>query len=175
MTTRTLALLYGIFWLGFAVLSMMPGMVVPMSAGAPETRFDVMYGALFGMFPVNMTLTLIHLFMGAWGLAAYMGWNTPRTYAHVAAIVFAILGVLGLIPVVNTLWGVMPLHGHSTWLHLGAAALAAYVGWQAPIAAGERERRSPRGDRRQASRAPIAGERRQGLYDRRRSTYIPQA
>jgi hypothetical protein len=173
MTTRSLALIYGIFWLGFAVLSLMPGMVVPMSATAPETRFDVMHGALFGLFPVNMLLSLVHLFMGAWALAAFMGWHSTRTYARSAGVIFAALGVMGLIPGLNTLFGVMPLHGHDTWLHLASGAYAAFVGWRSAQETGERRRLQ--GDRRKASRAPVANERRQGLYDRRRSDYIPQA
>jgi hypothetical protein len=172
MTTRSLALIFGMFWLGFAVLSLMPGMVVPMPATEPETRFDVMHGALFGLFPVNMLLSVVHLFMGAWALAAFMGWHSTHTYARSAAVIFAVLGLMGLIPGLNTMFGVMPLHGHSTWLHLAAAAFAAFVGWRSPQAAGERRRG---GDRRRGSRAPIANERRQGLYDRRRSAYIPQA
>jgi hypothetical protein len=175
MTTRSLALIYGIFWLGFGVLSLMPGMVVPMRPGAPDTDFDVMHGALFGLFPVNLLLSLVHLYMGAWALAAFMGWHSTRTYARSAGMIFAALGVMGLIPGLNTLFGVMPLHGHSTWLHLAAAAFAAYVGWQAPHTAAEGERRARTGDRRKATRAPVANERRQGLYDRRRSDYIPQA
>ena len=173
MTTRSLALIYGIFWLGFAVLSLMPGMVMPMPATAPETRFDVMHGALFGLFPVNMLLSLVHLFMGAWALAAFMGWHSTRTYARSAGVIFAALGVLGLIPGLNTLYGVMPLHGHDTWLHLASGAFAAFIGWRGTQQAGERRRRQ--GDRRKASRVPVAHERRQGLYDRRRSDYIPQA
>jgi Domain of unknown function (DUF4383) len=171
MTDRSLSLIYGIFWLGFAILSMMPGIVAPMPATAPETRFDVMHGATFGLFPVNMLLILVHLFIGAWGLAAFMGWSRTRFYVRSAAIVLAALGVMGLVPGLNTVFGVMPLHSHDVWLHLAGAAVAAYVGWREPSG----ERRSRRRDRRTAARAPIANERRQGLYDRRRSPYIPQA
>lgn len=171
MTDRTLSLIYGIFWLGFAILSMMPGIVVPIPAGAPETRFDVMHGALFGLFPVNMLLTLVHFFIGAWGLAAFMGWSRTRVYVRSVAVILGALGVMGLLPGLNTLFGVMPLHGHDVWLHLASAAVAAYVGWREPSG----DRRRPAGDRRKASRAPIANERRQGLYDRRRSAYVPQA
>lgn len=171
MTSRSFALIYGAVWLGFAILSMMPGIVAPISADAPELGFDVMHGALFGLFPVNMLLTLVHLFMGAWGLAAFMGWSKPRLYVRSAAVIFAALGVMGLIPALNTVFGLMPLHGHDVWLHLASGAFAAYVGWSEQTG----ERRSRIGDRRKASRAPVANERRQGLYDRRRSAYIPQA
>jgi hypothetical protein len=145
---------------------MMPGFVVPLPASAPQTRFDVMQGALFGLFPVNMLLTLVHLAIGAWGLAASMGWSRPRFYARSAALLFAVLGVMGLVPGLNTLFGLMPLHGHDVWLHLATAAVAAVAGWRTHSG----ERRALAGDRRQAARVPIVNEneRRQGLYDRRR-------
>lgn len=51
--------------------------------------------------------------------------------ARTIAILFAVLAVMGLFPRLDTLFGLMPLHGHDIWLHAGTAALAAYVGWYA--------------------------------------------
>jgi hypothetical protein len=171
MNSRNLALIFGIVYLGLAILGMMPGVVTPIPPGAPQLRFDVMYGALFGLFPVNMLLTLVHLMMGAWGLGAFMGWSQTGFYARSAAMIFGVLGVIGLVPALNTLFGLMPLYGHDVWLHLATAAVAAFVGWRQETG----ERRNLAGERRRASRAPIANERRQGMYDRRRSDYIPTA
>jgi hypothetical protein len=171
ITARSLALIFGIAYLGIAILSMMPGIITPMPADTPPLRFDVMHGMLLGLFPVNMLLTLVHLAMGAWGLGAFMGWSSAKMYARGAALVFGALGVLGLIPGLDTLFGLMPLHGHDIWLHLASAAVAGFVGWRQQRG----ERRGVDGERRKASRAPIANERRQGLYDRRRSSYIAQA
>ena len=36
---------------------------------------------------------------------------------------------MGLIPVLNTTFGLVPLFGHDVWLHAGTAALAAYFGF----------------------------------------------
>jgi hypothetical protein len=86
-------------------------------------------------------------------------------------MIFGVLGVLGLIPALNTVFGLMPLYGPDVWLHLATAAVAAFVGWRQATG----ERRTVNTERRRASRAPIANERRQGMYDRRRSAYISQA
>jgi hypothetical protein len=153
MSARTFALIFGIAYLGAGLLGLMPGMLMPPPADAPPMRFDVLYGHLLGLFPVNMLHTIVHLAIGAWGLAAYMGWSAPRLYARSLALFYGVLGVIGLIPGLNTLFGVLPLQGHDVWLHLGTAAVAAYFGWYA-----------------EAAHAPIANERRQGLYDRRRSS-----
>lgn len=167
MTARSFSLIFGILYLGTGLLGLMPGMLLPPPAGAPPLGFDVMHGRVLGLFPVNVLLTALHLALGAWGLWAFMGNASARFYARLVAVLFCALGVMGLVPRLDTLFGLMPLHGHDIWLHLGTAALAAYVGW-APAAG---ERRSLAGDRRKAPRAPIARERRQGLYDRRRQPF----
>lgn len=171
MSTRSFALLFGIAYLGAGLLGLMPGMLLPSPADAPPLRFDVMNGRLLGLFPVNMLLTLVYLLTGAWGLGAFMGWWQPRVYARALALLFGVLGVLGLIRGLDTLYGLIPLHGNDVWLHLGSAAIAAYAGWRQETG----ERRNLTGDRRKASRAPLANERRQGMYDRRRSQYLTQA
>lgn len=170
MTTRTFALIFGIAYLGAGLLGLMPGLLTPMPADAPPTRFDVMQGELLGLFPVNMLHTAVHLAIGAWGLMAFMGWTGPRAYARSLAVIYGVLGVMGLVPGLNTLFGLTPLYGHDVWLHLGTAAAAAYFGFAASETSGER-RSVVAGDRRKASRAPIANERRQGAYDRRRTPF----
>lgn len=169
MNTRTFALIFGIAYLGAGLLGLMPGLLTPMPADAPPTRFDVMQGQLLGLFPVNMLHTAVHLAIGAWGLMAFMGWTGTRTYARSLAVLYGVLGVMGLVPGLNTLFGLTPLYGHDVWLHLGTAAVAAYFGFAAKEHAGER--RSVAGDRRKASRGPVANERRQGPYDRRRMPF----
>jgi len=169
MTTRNFALIFGIAYLGAGLLGLMPGLLTPLPADAPATRFDVMQGELLGLFPVNMLHTAVHLAIGAWGLMAFMGWLGPRTYARSLAVLYGVLGVMGLVPGLNTMFGLTPLYGHDVWLHLGTAAVAAYFGFAVEETSGER--RSPAGDRRRASRGPISNERRQGAYDRRRTPF----
>ena len=169
MTTRTFALIFGIAYLGAGLLGLMPGLLTPMPADAPPTRFDVMHGELLGLFPVNMLHTALHLAIGAWGLMAFMGWLGTRAYARSLAVIYGVLGVMGLVPALSTLFGLAPLYGHDVWLHLGTAAVAGYFGFA--VLESPAERRSVAGDRRRASRAPVANERRQGPYDRRRAPF----
>ncbi|HYG54810.1 MAG TPA: DUF4383 domain-containing protein [Burkholderiales bacterium] len=173
INARHFALVFGIAYLGAGVLGLMPGVLAPLPADAPPVRFDVLHGALLGLFPVNMLHTLVHLAIGAWGIAAFMGMaSTARVYARSLAVIYGVLGVMGLIPGLNTLFGLVPLHGHDVWLHLGTAAIAAYFGFRGEEGT---ERRRNIADRRVGPRTPIANERRQGMYDRRRgaATTIP--
>lgn len=172
MNARNFALVFGIAYLGAGLLGLMPGLLTPPPPDAPPVRFDVMNGMLLGLFHVNLLHTVVHLAIGAWGLAAFMGWFQPRVYARSLAVLYGALGIIGLIPGLHTLLGLVPLHGHDVWLHLGTAAVAAFFGWRQDTG----ERRSLAvGDRRRTSRAPVSNERRQGMYDRRRATYLPQA
>jgi hypothetical protein len=157
MTSRNFALIFGILYLGLGILGMLPGMSVD--------------GAVLGLFPSNGLLPLVHFVMGAWGLAAFMDWAAPQRYARSAAFIFAALGLMGMVHGLDTVFGLMPLDGLDVWLHLLSAGALAFVAWRPQ----SDERRSIAGDRRRASRAPIPSERRQGMYDRRRSTYLPSA
>ena len=167
MTARSFALIFGIIYLGVGLLGLMPGMLTPPAADAPQLGFEVMHGRLLGLFPVNMLHTLVHLVIGAWGLWAYMGNASPRFYARALAVIYGVLGIMGLIPGLNTVFGLIPLHGHDIWLHLGTAAIAAYFGWSHQTG----ERRRLAGDRRKAARGPVDHERRQGPFDRRRQPF----
>jgi hypothetical protein len=77
---------------------------------------------------------------------------------------------MGMVDGLDSLFGLMPLHGPNVWLHLFSAALAGFVAWSPESG----ERRSLAGDRRRAARA-FAAERRQGTFDRRTGAYIPTA
>jgi hypothetical protein len=43
--------------------------------------------------------------------------------------VYAVLAVAGLIPGINTVLGLIPVHGNDVWLHALLAAVAAYFGF----------------------------------------------
>jgi hypothetical protein len=163
VTARSFALVFGILYLGAGLLGLMPGMLAPAPANAPPLGFDVMHGVVLGLFTVNMLHTLVHLAIGAWGLWAFMGHASPTFFARSLAVFYGVLGMMGLIPGLNTVFGLIPLHGHDVWLHLGTAAIAAYVGWRHEAG----ERRSLDRDRRKAARVPVDEERREALNDRR--------
>ena len=50
-------------------------------------------------------------------------------YARAAAVIYALLTVLGMIPVTNTAFGRVPIYGHDVWLHAVLAVVAAYFGF----------------------------------------------
>ncbi|HZO01295.1 MAG TPA: DUF4383 domain-containing protein [Burkholderiales bacterium] len=166
MRTSTFALILGIAYLGAGVLGLIPAALMPPPADAPPTSVTLLYGYLLGLFPVNVLHSAVHVAIGAWGLAAWRGMASPTVYARSLAIFYGALAVMGLIPGMNTLFGMLPMHGHDVWLHAGTAAVAAYFGWRNEV---QMDRRHLT-DRRQRM-LPVARERRLGLADRRHLAY----
>ena len=166
MNTATFATIAGIAYLAAGVLGLIPATLLPPPPDAPPTTFTLLYGYLLGLFPVNVLHSAVHIAIGAWGIAAGRGMAEPRVYARSLAIFYGALAVIGLIPGMNTLFGMLPIHGHDVWLHAGTAAVAAYFGWREE--AHMERRQIP--DRRQRM-LPVARERRLGLADRRQVAY----
>jgi len=164
MKTSTFALIAGIVYLGLGILGLIPAALVPPPIDAPPTRFTLLYGYLLGVFPVNLLQSLLHIVIGAWGLSAWSGRSSPISFARGVAILYGVLAVMGMIPMLNTLLGMMPIYGNDVWLHGLTAVIAAYFGWRQP--AGITERRHVLADRRQRM-FPVSRERRLGLADRR--------
>jgi hypothetical protein len=167
MSTATFALILGIAYLGAGVLGLIPAALMPPPPDAPPTTVTLLYGYLLGLFPVNVLHSAVHLAIGAWGIMAWRGTASAKVYARSLALLYGALAVMGLIPGMNTLFGMLPMHGHAVWLHAATAAAAAYFGWREEA---DMERRQT-GDRRQRM-LPVARERRFGLADRRQVAYI---
>lgn len=170
MRTATFALFFGIAYLSGGILGLIPEALTPPPADAPPLRLALLYGYFLGLFPVNVLLSAIHVATGIWGVVAWQADHigrrvrSPRVYARALAIFYGALAVIGIIPGMNTFFGMLPLHGHDVWLHAGTAAIAGYFGWRA---ATELERRaSVKVDRRE-NIEPVAHERRYGHGDRR--------
>lgn len=124
MNTRTFAAVLGAVYTVVGILGFVPALLTPPPADAPRLAVDAAYGYFLGLFPVNVVHSLVHLAAGVWGLAAMRSWAQSLTYARGLAIIFGALTVLGLIPGLNSMFGLAPLWGHDIWLH-GVTALAA--------------------------------------------------
>jgi hypothetical protein len=129
MAIRAFALLMAVVFGMIGALGFVPGAVHAVPADAPPLAVDHGYGLLLGLFPVNVLDNLVHLLFGVLGLAAFAGRLMPVTYARIVAIAYGALAVMGLLPVLNTTFGLMPIWGADVFLHLGLAAVAIYFGF----------------------------------------------
>ena len=131
MSIRYFALIYGIVFLIIGIAGFIPGFLAPYDPLAPGLAVDAGAGHLFGLFPVNVLHNLVHVIFGLWGVAVWRSVGGSRNYARVVAVVYAVFMVMGFFPVLNTTFGLVPLHGNDIWLHALLAAIAAYFGFVA--------------------------------------------
>ncbi len=130
MSTRYFSLVLGIIFLLIGIAGFVPGLLQ-----TPEPAADVevtqSFGRLMGLFPVNALHNVVHIIFGIWGIAAYRSYTGARGYSKAVAIIYAVLAVMGIIPGLNTTFGLIPLYGHDIWLHAVIAIAAAYFGFVA--------------------------------------------
>ena len=136
MSTRNFAMVLGVIYVVVGVLGFVPPLLTS-PADAPPLALDQAYGYLFGLFPVNILHSLVHLGVGVWGVLAARTLAAARTYAASVAVIFGVLTVMGFVPRLNTAFGFIPLFGHDVWLHALTAIVAAYFGFRETRIAGE--------------------------------------
>ena len=134
MAVRYFSLVIGLVYLVLGFTGLIPSLVSPVDV-VPEIMEQVGVtsglGYLFGLFPINAFESSLYLVVGLAGLAGYAAGTEAfaRLCADTFAVWFGFLVILGLIPVANTFFGLMPLYGNDVWLHLGSAIAAAYFGF----------------------------------------------
>ncbi|MEM8502363.1 MAG: DUF4383 domain-containing protein [Cyanobacteria bacterium P01_D01_bin.1] len=134
MAVRYFSLITGLVYLVLGISGLVPSLVSPADA-VPEIMEVVGVtnglGYLYGLFPINAFESSLYLVVGLAGLAGFAAGTEAfaRLCADTFAVWLGLLGILGLIPVANTFFGLMPLYGNDVWLHLGTAVAAAYFGF----------------------------------------------
>ena len=131
MNTRAFALMLGIGFGLVGIAGFVPGMTHSIHSDAPPLAVSQGYGLVLGLFPVNILHNVVHLLFGVLGLAAYAGTVAPVSYARLVAVAYGLLTVMGLIPGLNTAFGLVPLYGADVALHAVIAAASAYFGFAA--------------------------------------------
>ena len=133
MNTATMALVFGVV---FSIVGLLGFFASPPDPAAPPLTLDHGHGMVLGLFAVNTLHNVAHLLFGILGIAAGSGvLLAARAYFQLVAVAYVLLAVLGLIPVTQTAFGFIPLWGNDVWLHAAIAAVAAYFGFAAPVAA----------------------------------------
>ncbi|WP_027481648.1 DUF4383 domain-containing protein [Deinococcus pimensis] len=127
---RTFAQVVGVIFLLVGILGFFPGLLSAYSG--PDLVVDSGRGLLLGLFPVNLLHNLVHLAVGLWGLASARTASGAIGFARGLAIFYGLLTIMGLIPGLNTTFGLIPIHGNDVWLHALTALISAYVGWGVP-------------------------------------------
>ncbi len=128
---RKFALIFGIIYLLVGIMGFIPGINDHQHTDMPPIAIDSFYGRLLGLFPVNLMHNIVHLGVGAWGILGSKSVGGARLFARGIAIIYGLLTIMGLIPGLNTLFGIAPIFGHDVWLHALSALVAGYFGFVA--------------------------------------------
>jgi hypothetical protein len=135
MAVRYFSLAVGLVYTAIGLLGFFNGFV-QMGHVAPEIMTQVGtgttagYGYLFGLLPTTTVTNIFNLIIGIVGFAGFLSPEpAARIFSDTLAVWLGLLTFLGLIPIANTAFGLMPLYGNNVWLHLVTALLAAYFGF----------------------------------------------
>jgi hypothetical protein len=144
MTSQQFAKIIGIAFLLVGILGFIPPLVSPAPAESMGLAVQTGFGYLLGLFAINVLHNIVHLGVGAWGLAASRSLVASVQFARTLAIFYGALAIMGLIPGLNTTFGLIPIFGHDVWLHAVTALAAAYYGYYWTNAAVAVDRRDNR-------------------------------
>jgi hypothetical protein len=140
MSTRRFAFILGLLFVLAGIAGFLPflahpeaGSTLPDNAIAMPGHGGAVLGTgdamLFGLFPVNAVHNAVHLLFGLWGIAGSRSRRGALVYARSIAIIYFLLAVAGLLPGVQTGFGLIPLYAKDVWLHGLIALGGLYFGW----------------------------------------------
>lgn len=128
MGSRYFALVVGIVYLLVGLLGFI-GPSTPYTG--PDLAVDAFASNLLGLFPINLVHNIVHLAIGAWGIASYRSISGSVAFARGLAVLYGLLAILGLLPIaaLQTTFGLVPIFGADVALHAITALAAAYFGF----------------------------------------------
>ena len=106
------------------------------------------------IFEVNPLHNIVHLVLGAIGLALFTRVRGALTYGIIVAVAYGGAFLYGLVALGQE-WDVLSLNAEDNWLHLGLAVLGGVIAAVAAYELSPSARRSPVS--RGADRGPAAG------------------
>ncbi len=129
MKAPSIARILGIVLLLAGLAGFVPFTTVPATGSDEFIQLSSGYGFVAGLFAVNTLHNGIHLVLGIWGIGASFSFAGAVRYCRWLAPIFGLLAILGLIPITDTLFGIVPLYGNDVWLHALIALAALYGGY----------------------------------------------
>ena len=84
---------------------------------------------IFGIWPVNLALSVLHLTWGVFGLASSQWHRSARNFARVTAVVYVVLAIWGIIT--PAFLGLFPVGGNNIWLDAIIGIALGYFGFTA--------------------------------------------
>jgi hypothetical protein len=113
---QTLALVFGIAFLGAGILGFIPGITT--NYGDMAFAGNDSGAELLGIFQVSILHNIVHILFGIAGLVLARTWDGARTYLLGSGIIYAVLFVYGLFIGAGDDANFVPINGADDVLHL---------------------------------------------------------
>jgi hypothetical protein len=138
---QTLALLFGLAFLGTGILGFIPG--ITQDLGDIKFAGNDSPAELFGIFQVSILHNVVHLLFGVAGIALARTHDGSRAFLLYGGIIYLALFVYGLLIDMDGDANFVPVNTADNWLHLilGAGLLGS---WFISRSAGETTTRTDR-------------------------------
>jgi hypothetical protein len=137
---QTLALVFGIAFLGAGILGFIPGITT--NLGDIKFAGDDSPSELLGIFQVSILHNIVHLLFGIAGIALSRTWENARTYLLGAGVIYIVLFLYGLIVSETSDANFVPINNADDGLHL-ALGIGLLAGWFVSKSADEPARDRP--------------------------------
>ena len=123
---QTLALVFGLAFLGAGILGFIPGITT--NLGDIDFAGNDSPSKLLGIFQVSILHNIVHLLFGIAGIALARTWESARTYLLAAGVIYLVLFVYGLFVGNNDDANFVPINNADDGLHLvlGLALLGSW-------------------------------------------------
>jgi len=126
----------GLFYLTLGILGLFPRFVY-----APPARPEYMrlllvnadYGYLLDFLPTNLTHDVLYILIGVPAILASVFYPTARLYCKGLFAIAAMMTIAGIIPLLDQVFGLMPLFAWNIPLNAVVAVTAWYFGFIDPI------------------------------------------
>ena len=132
MSAPLLARITGAFFILFGIAGFVPWIAPAAPFDAPVLSLDAGYRILGGVFPVNAVSNGVDILFGICGLLAARSFEGAVVWSRITAWWMLALLFFGLIPITNTLFGIVPLYGSDLWLNGILALVTVFSGYGRP-------------------------------------------
>jgi hypothetical protein len=129
MNAPVIARILGLLFLVSGIAGFVPWVAPAAPFAAPVLVLDTGYALLFGLFPVNIAHDALHMLFGLWGLLGAMSFGGALIYLRSVVWIYLVLVIVGICPLLFTLFGAVPVYGWDVGLHLIVVLFAAYGGY----------------------------------------------
>ena len=125
-TAQTLALVWGIAFLGAGILGFIPGITTDL--GDITFAGNDSPAELLGLFQVSVLHNIVHLLFGIAGLALARGIDGAKAYLLWSGVIYVVLFLYGLLVDTGSDVNFVPINNADNWLHL-ILGLGLFLSW----------------------------------------------